>query len=81
MTLQSEIRVCLVVILVWQIGVHWSLCTRGWTGWDRLGKGRRRKESKRDKEGLLRRLRLVMGYYNLCRPTVISDTILPRWVI
>jgi IS1 family transposase/transposase-like protein len=47
MTLQSEIRVCLVVILVWQIGAHWSLYAQGWAGWKRLWKRRRRKGRKR----------------------------------
>ena len=30
MTVQGVIRVCLVVILVCLIGVHWSLFTREW---------------------------------------------------
>jgi hypothetical protein len=63
MTVQSVIRVCLMVILVWQVGVHWSLYVRGWVGWKRLWKRRRRKGgtgSKRDNkpkpfEGLTRR--------------------------
>jgi hypothetical protein len=29
MTLQSVIQVCLVGILVWQIGIHWSLYVCG----------------------------------------------------
>jgi len=59
MILQSLIRVCLVVVLVWQVSVHWSLYVRGWAGWEQLRKRKRRKRSSKEKkpkpfEGLTR---------------------------
>ena len=60
MTVQGVIRVCLVVILVCLIGVHWSLFTREWEQLRKRKRSKRRKRSRGDKkpkpfEGLTRR--------------------------
>ena len=59
MTVQSMIQVCLMVILIWRnrtLRAHVP------------GPGRREEGLAKTKDGLLERLRLVMGYYNLCLP-------------
>ena len=59
MTVQSMIQVCLMVILIWQnrtLRAHVP------------GLGRREEGLAKTKDGLLWRLLLVMGYYNLCLP-------------
>jgi len=60
MTVQSVIRVCLAVILVCLIGVHWPLFTQGWEQRRKRKRSKRRKRSRGDKkpkpfEGLTRR--------------------------
>ena len=47
MTEQSVIRVLLVVVLVWRLGIFWHLFVRDWPGWKQLRRWKKPKRRKR----------------------------------